>query len=217
MCATMDSGKVLFTLIYAVFSCFSFSLIGCGTDSEIQELRSALERAEKSEAEMAEELERLKKEWRRPLSGSGQKRVAELKKRVAELEKLVEKLPQATIEGIRIDQKKKNIDISVTFNIKNRKGIKCFVNGYFFQRRHSSEKFKELQDKKGSPISISEEFTPKRVIETRTVKFSISHAELNVSQARELRFDSHIYDKPTNSFLNTQPYSKSFRYDPFAD
>ena len=74
-----------------------------------------------------------------------------------------------------------------------------------------------MQDEKGSQIFIRGAFTPEDVIDPQTVKLSISYAELNVNQARELRFDAYIFDKVTNSFLNTEPYPKPFRYDPSAD
>ena len=217
MFATMNSGKVLLTLICIVFSCFSLTLISCGTDSETLRAERAEKLAAKLERELENtqaELERLKEE----LNPSTPERLKDtperLRERIRELEELVEKLPQANIENVRIDQRKKDMDIYVKFNIKNRKDIECFVEGDLFQRRKEGEKFEKLEDKKGKPISISEKFTPKDVEETQTVKLSISYAELNVTQRRELKFDFHIYDKPTDSFLNTEPYSKLFRFDP---
>ena len=206
MFATMDSGKVVFTLICVVFICFLFFLMSCDTNSDIQ--------AEKHAVEVAEELENTKPELE-PITDELWRQTPEsVREYIRDLEKLVEKLPQAKIENVQIDPKKKDMDIYVRFNIKNRKDIECSVNGYLFQRRKKGEKFEKLEDKKEKPISISEKFTPKLVRDTRTVKFSISYAELNVTQRRELRFDFYIYDKPTDSFLNIEPYSKLFLFDP---
>lgn len=228
MFATMNSGKVVFTLIYLIFSCFSFSLMSCNTDSDIQGLRAALNRAEEREAEVTAELkdtkaelERVKVELRSGIPENEQKRIIELEKlvenkqkRIVELEKLVEKVPQATIEKVKIDQKNNNMDIHVTFSIENRKDIECFVIGSLYQRRTKIEKFQKLENKNGDPISISERFTPKRVTETQTVKLSISYAELNVTQRRELRFTFDIYDRPTGDFLNAERYSELYLFDP---
>lgn len=114
MFATMNSDKVLFTLICIGFSCFSFALMSCDTNSDMQELRAARDRAEKRAAAVTAELkdtktelERVKAELRRGIPESAQKRIIEL-------EKLVEKLPQATIENVRVDPKKKDMDIYVT-------------------------------------------------------------------------------------------------------
>ena len=206
MFATMNSGKVVFTLMCVVFSCFLFFLMSCDTNSDIQ--------TEKRAVEVSEKLENTKLELE-PIADELWRQTPEsVREYIRNLEKLVEKLPQATIENVEIKPKKSNMDINVTFNIKNRKDIECFVNGYLFQRRKKGERFEKLENKKGKPISISEKFTPKRVTETQTVKFSISYAELNVTQRRELQFDFYIYDKPTDSFLNTEPYPVPFLFDP---
>ena len=125
------------------------------------------------------------------------------------LEKLVSLVPQAEIKDVRIQEKGKNINISVTFSIKNRKDIESSVKVFFFFKKNG----RALRDKNG-PISISEKFTPKRIKDTQTVKLSISHAKLNLAQPSDLIFQFRIYDKPTNSFLDTVPYAKEFRFDP---
>ena len=214
MLATMGSGKVAFTLICVVFSCFSFLLMSCDTDDDIQELRDARDQAEKRAVEVAEEPENTKRELE-PLTEELWRQTPErVREYIKKLEKLVEKLPQATIKEVRLDRKKKDMDVYVRFNIKNRKNIECFVNGYFFQRRKKGEKFEKLIDENEKPISISEKFTAEHVTESRTVKFSISYAELHVTQPRELSIVFYIYDEATDSYLNTKPYSKLFRFDP---
>ena len=125
------------------------------------------------------------------------------------LEKLVSLVPQAEIKDVRIQEKGRNINISVTFSIKNRKDIEGSVKVFFFFKKNG----RALRDKDG-PISISEKFMPKRVPETLTVKLSISHAKLNLAQPSDLIFKFRIYDKPTDSFLDMAPYVKEFYFDP---
>lgn len=197
MFATTNSGKVVFTLICIVFSCFLFFLMSCDTNSDIQ-----AEKPENTKPELEPIADEL---W--------QQTPESVREYIINLEKLVEKLPQATIENVEIKPKKSNMDIDVTFNIKNRKDIECSVTGYLYQRRKEGKKFEKLEDKKGKHISISKKFTPKLVTERRTVTLSISYAELNVTQQRELKFDFYIYDKPTDEVLN-KLYSQSFPFDP---
>ena len=124
------------------------------------------------------------------------------------LRELVDRAPQATIKNVSVNPKKKSMDISVTFSIKNRKDIEGSVYVYFYFQ--DGEK---LPDKKGNPISIREKFTPKSVTETLTVKLPMSYDKLNLRQPDKLMFSVRIYDKPTNSFLNKERYLVSFSYD----
>ena len=203
MFATMNSRKVLFALICVAFNAFLFSLIGC--DSDVKALRTELERAEQRAQKAEAELARVKAELAKGIPGSTQKRITEL-------EKLVEKAPRATISDVKIADKKKNIDITVTFYIKNRKGIEVSVKGYFYFKDGQA-----LLGKNGDPISISKDFTPKDVEETPTVAISMSYDKLNVKQPYDLKFIFRIYDKPTNSFVETEPYSVLFSFNPFKN
>ena len=124
------------------------------------------------------------------------------------LEKLVSLVPQATIKNVRITEKRKDIDILVTFEIKNRKDIEGSVKASFYFANGRA-----LRNKDG-PISRSKKFTPKKVTETLTEKLSISYTELNIAQRSDLKFTFRIYDKPTRSYLDREPYSKAFRFDP---
>ena len=212
MFATMDSRKALFAAIYVVLISFSFSIIGCGEDGDIQALRTARDRAEQRAQTAEKELERVKEELERVKEELVQGTPGSVQKRIAELEKLAEKLPQATIRDVKIDDKKKNIDITIKFDIKNRKGIEDSVKGYFHFQDGPA-----LLDKNGDPISISKDFTPKHVAETQTIKISMPYAKLNIKQPYNLKFIFRIYDKPTHSFLDEKPYSVLFRFDPFKN
>lgn len=210
MLAIMNSRKVLFVLICVVLSSFSFSMIGC--DGDVQALRAARARAEQRAETAEKELARVKSELAGVKTELEEGIPESMRKRIRELEKLIEKLPQATIRDVKIDEKKKNIDITVKFDIKNRKGIEGSVKGYFYFQDGPA-----LLDKNGVPISISKDFTPKGVAETQTVKLSTSHAELNIKQPYDLKFTFSIYDEPTDSFLEDKPYSVLFSFDPFKD
>ena len=128
------------------------------------------------------------------------------------LEKLVSLVPQAVIEGVRTDVKRKQMDISVTFSIKNRKDIDGWVYVYFYFQ--DGEK---LEDKKEKPIFIREEFTPESVTDTQTVKLSMPYDKFNTSQPSKLKFNVRIYDEPTESFLDKGPYSVLFSFYPNRD
>ena len=124
------------------------------------------------------------------------------------LEKLVSLVPHAEIKDVRPNLKKKGMDISVTFSIKNRKDIEGWVYVYFYFQ--NGEKLLN----KNKPIFIKEAFTPERVTEIQTVELSMPYANLNVELPDELKFNVHIYDKPTESFLEKEPYSVLFSFDP---
>ena len=129
--------------------------------------------------------------------------------RAAAAEAKVSLVPQATITNVRIAEKKKDIDILVTFSIKNRKNSKGLVIASFYFANGQP-----LRNRNG-PISISEEFTPKQVNEKeRTVKLSMSYAELNIAQPSKLQFRFRIYDKSTEKFLDGKPYLKPFSFNP---
>ena len=206
MFTTMNSGNALFALICVVFC--SFSIIGCDADRNTQALNAKLARAEKR-AQNAEvklkqveaDLERAKAKLKQRISGN-----------IAEFEELIEKIPQAIIEKVQTEQKKKSMDINVKFHIYNRKGIEGSVNVSFHL-----EEGPALEDKNRRKITISEKFTPKRVEDTLTVKLSMSYDQLNVKQPRSLKFILRIYDKPTDTFLDKESYSESFHFDPFKD
>ena len=124
-------------------------------------------------------------------------------------EKIVSLVPQAKINVVRINKKKTNIDIDVEFSIKNRKGIKCSVIGDFYLKNG-----RKLLDKNRKQIRISEEFTPKKVrVEKMNVNFSIRYARLNLGQPEHLEIEFRIYDGTTESYLESQPYSKAFHYN----
>ena len=163
----------------------------------------AKERAEaaKKRAEAAKEKAETERDTARRLT-----KIAE--DRAAAAEEKVSLVPQATITNVRIAEKKKDIDIFVAFNIKNRKSSKGLVKASFYFTNG-----RPLRNKNGT-ISISEEFTPKLVSENLTVKLSMSYAELNIAQPSNLQFRFRIYDKSTEKFLDRKPYSKPFRYDP---
>ena len=137
------------------------------------------------------------------------KRAENAEEKLENLRELVDRIPQATIKNVSVNPKKKSMDISVPFSIKNRKDIEGEVYVYFYFQ--NGEK---LRNKSGDPISISEKFTPKRVTETQTVELSIPYAKLNLGQPDKLMFSVRIYDKPTNSFLNKERYLVSFSYNP---
>ena len=138
-------------------------------------------------------------------------KIAEAEKK--KLEQLVSLVPQVEIKDVRTDVKKKEMDISVIFSIKNRKDIKGWVYAYFYFQ--DGEK---LENKKGKPIFIRKEFTPKSVtVETQPVKLSMPYDKLNTSQPSKLKFDVRIYDEPTESFLDKGPYTVSFSFYPNRD
>ena len=187
MFLTPDSGKVLFTLICVVFSCFSFSLISCDAEESAPGTGKAAPVVEEELKNPG--LEHLKEKASGGTPESMREYIRALER---ELEKLSKKYPQATIKDVRIGRNKKNMDIDVTFSIKNRKGIKSFIKGYLFYRRKGGGKFEQAR-KNGVPIFISREFTPENVTETRKVEDSMPYADLNVGQPRDLRFDFYIY------------------------
>ena len=113
---------------------------------------------------------------------------------------------------VQTDVKKKEMDISVIFSIKNRKDIEGWVYAYFY-----FQDGERLRDKKKKPIFIRKEFTPKRVEETQTVKLSMLYDKLNTSQPSKLKFNVRIYDEPTKSFLDQGPYTVSFSFYPNKD
>ena len=127
------------------------------------------------------------------------------------LQKLVSLVPQATIEKVSVNPKKKSMDISVKFNIKNRKDIEGRVYVYFYFQDEE-----KLQDEKGNQIVIWKKFTPKSVTETLTVKLPMHYDKLNLGQPDKLMFSVRIHDKPTDRYLNKR-HLVSFSYDSSKD
>ena len=213
MFMTINSGKASFVMVCLVFSSFCFLMIGCDGHNDNQDLRTELERArqraetaEKEREKVEAELDRFKKEFK---EGAPEK----TQKYIEELEKQNEKVPEAIIQDVKITmiKKRKRMNITVKFDIKNRKDIKGLVKGsvYFVENERA------LLDKNGREISISEEFTPKLVKDTLTVEYSMPYDKLNVKQPYDLQFIFRIYDKPTESYLEKKPYPKEFSFDPF--
>lgn len=203
MFTTMNSGKALFALICVVFSLFS--IIGCDEDGKIQAPQTALTQAEKRAQNAEAKLKRVEAELKQITPENVQKYITVL-------EKLVEKLPRAIIDDVQLERKKKSMNITAKFHIYNRKGIEGSVEVSFYLQEDLA-----LKDKNGYKIIIRKKFTPKDVEDTLIVKLSMSDAELNVKQPRDLKFILRIYDKPTNTFLEEKPYSRSFHFDPFKD
>lgn len=213
MFMTINSGKASFVVVCLVFSSFCFFMIGCDGNNDNQDLRAELERArqraetaEKEREKVEAELDRFKKEFK---EGAPER----TQKYIEQLEKQNEKVPEAIVQDVKIamNKKRKRMDITVKFDIKNRKDIKGLVKGsvYFVENERA------LLDKNGREISISEEFTPKLVKDTLTVEYSMPYDKLNVKQPYDLKFIFRIYDKPTESYLEKKPYSKEFSFDPF--
>lgn len=208
MFTTINSGKALLGLVFVIFNSFLFLMMGCGKSSVESLLLAERERRQKTEAELRQvkaELEKVKAELERGTP-------SDLQERIKYLEKLNEKVPQATINDVKFDEKKKSMDIIVEFDIKNRKGIEGSVRVYFY--RHDG---RALVDRNKEEIYISKKFTPERVEDRLTIKLSMSYAKLNVKQPHDLEFRLRIYDDLTDSFLEKSPYSKQFDFDPFKD
>lgn len=172
-------------------------------DTTIQRLKTA-ETAKKA-AEFAKKTADSKRD-----SAIKRAEIAEREKK--SLEKLVSLVPQAEIIRVQPDVKKKEMDISVTFSIKNRKDIDGRVYAYFYFQ--DGEK---LRSKRGNQIVITERFTPKSATETLTVTLSMPYDKLNTSQPSKLKFNVRIYDSPTQSFLDQGPYTVSFFFYPNKD
>ena len=220
MFGTIDPGKVLFVLM-----CVLFGFWGCNRDREIQELQTARARAErraqtaKTELESTKaklestkaELESTKAELESTKAELQHGIPQSMQKRITELEKLTEKLPRVIINNVQLERKKKGMDIAVKFNIYNRRGIEGSVKVSFYLQGGPA-----LEDKHGRKITISKKFTPKRVKDEGVkVTLSMSYADLNVKQPRDLKFILRVYDEPTQSFLDQEPYSQQFHYNPF--
>lgn len=202
------------------------------------ELRTALDRAKAAEVELDDAYSRLRaaeSNLRTALrrvkaaEAAEQKVISERNKaREAERKAIVERdkareraeiaenlirfVPQAVIKDVRTDVKKKEMDISVTFSIKNRKDVDGQVRTYFYFQ--DGEK---LKDKRGNQIVIWKKFTPKRVTETQTVKLSMPYDKLNTSQPSKLKFDVRIYDESAEDYLDQGPYTVSFSFYPNKD
>ena len=214
MVTTMKYRMAFFSLVCVTFSIFS--IIGC--DGGSNELEKARKRAQTVEAELKrlkeknEDLNKEKQQLKEVLYDNIDNNVKlyilNLEKRIDELESLVPKLPRALIKDVKIDSKKKKVNISVIFDIYNRKGIEGSVKLYFYRQDGKHLK------KNNRQIIIDEKFTPKRVVDTSTVEFLLSDVDLSVKQPRTLQFRVKIYDEPTNSFLNQDNYLNTFDFDP---
>ena len=207
-----------------VLMCVLFGFLGCNRDREIQKLQTARDRAERRVQTTKTELESVKAELKsanaklesanaklESANAKLQQGISQsMRKRITELEKLTEKLPRVIINDVQLERKKKDMDITVKFNIYNRRGIEGSVKVSFHHQEGPA-----LRDKRNREIAISKKFTPKRVKDALTVKLSMSYAELNVKQPRDLKFKLRVYDEPTQSFLDQKPYPVQFHYNPF--
>lgn len=190
MFTTINYRKALSVLICVTFSILP--IISCNEGSN--ELEKARKRAQTAETELKrvkEELKRVKEE------------------RYGNISDLISKLPRAFINNVQIEQKKKNVHITINFDIYNRKGIEGSVILYFYRQDGT----KLLKNNK--QIIIKEKFTPKRVEDTLTEEFTLSGDDLSVKQPRTLQVSVRIYDEPTESYLNKERQIQTFFYDPF--
>ena len=142
------------------------------------------------------------------------------------LEDKIALVPQAEVNHIyhkeitrgRGPLSKKGMEIGGKFSVSNRKGIKVRVVAYFYFADERPLRDNNGKNEHNGQVAVGQDFTPDYVRqENKEFKFFIAYDELHVGQPAVLKFKIRVYDKTTVSFLETVPYEKEFRFNPFSD